>query len=120
MKVFDRSRIAKRGGHTAGRVLSMAALVAAMTVALSASATPVTDAPTVAVRFGDLNLASDAGTQVLFRRLSYAAHQVCGHAGPHEFARITEVRACYRQALGNAVASIHNERVSALYRAHEG
>jgi UrcA family protein len=57
---------------------------------------------------------------VLFRRLSAAAHRVCGYENSRELSRIALEQDCYREALSRAVLAVHNERLSALYRAQAG
>jgi UrcA family protein len=89
-------------------------------VALPASAAMDSGAPSVTVRFNDLNLSTEAGTQVLLHRLKYAARQVCGEVNPRELTRYTQIQACYRQAIGTAVNSIHNEHLTALYGTPKG
>jgi len=93
-------------------------------VALAVLAAPAAlagaDAPrAIHVRYDDLNLDSDAGTQALYRRLARAATRVCELEGLRDLASLHRAEVCYRDALHGAVVAVHNERLSALYRARE-
>jgi UrcA family protein len=95
-----------------------AAAVAASLVGGAAAAGET--APAVRVQYGDLNLASDAGTRRLLNRLSAAAHRVCDDGPTRELARVARADACYRETLSNAVVAVHDERLTTLYRARTG
>jgi UrcA family protein len=94
------------------------ACVALGMICTAASAAP--DAPTTTVRYGDLNLATDAGTMALYRRLRAAAHRVCDADGTRELKQLMLARSCYEHALSEAVGTLHNERLSSIYRAAGG
>jgi UrcA family protein len=91
-------------------------LIAAMAATVLGATAAAGEAPAVTVRYDDLNLTSDAGTQILLRRLSAAAHRVCADGQQRELTRLRRAEACFREALGNAVVAVHNERLSVLYR----
>jgi len=97
-----------------------AALLLASLAAAGAASAAAGEAPAVTVRYGDLNLASDAGTQVLLRRLSAAAHRVCGDDSQRDLTRLRHAQACFRESLSSAVVAVHNERLSMLYRERSG
>ena len=98
-------------------VLLAAALAASPLVA----AATADEAPrSVTVQYGDLNLATDAGTRSLLSRLSAAAHQVCDDHGTRELGRLARAEGCFREALSSAVLAVHDERLTALYRARSG
>jgi UrcA family protein len=98
-------------------VLLAAALAPSL---VGGAATAVETASSVTVRYSDLNLASDAGRRTLLTRLSAAAHRVCDDSGTRELWRVARADACFREALSNAVFAAHDERLTALYRAHTG
>jgi UrcA family protein len=77
-------------------------------------------APTIVVRYGELNLESDSGSQALLRRLSAAAHRVCGHGNTRELRLIVIEQNCFREAVSRAVLAVRNERLTTLYRAQTG
>jgi UrcA family protein len=75
--------------------------LALATIGLAVPAAAAEDkAPTVAVRYADLDLTSEAGQRQLDMRLERAAREVCGMdetmVGSH--LRSTESRTCYREA----------------------
>jgi UrcA family protein len=100
-------------------LLQVLCATAAIAGPLAASAgTSMSDVPTVTVRYDDLNLASDAGTKALLRRLSAAADRVCAVGQSRELRRENYAEQCASEALSRAVVAVHNERLSTLYRAH--
>ena len=75
----------------------MLALAAAVAVPAHAAST---DSASVAVRYSDLDLATEQGQKTLEERLDRAARQVCGLDERATGTRIAgrEATACYRQA----------------------
>ncbi len=78
------------------------------------------------VSYADLNLESEEGVRVLYRRLKRASKELCSAAPPRIAGSLPENyqpyngqedRQCYREALSNAVDKIDNED---LTRIHEG
>jgi UrcA family protein len=70
----------------------------------------------VSVYYGDLDLSHQAGAQKLIDRLEAAASKVCGGMPDiRDLTRFQMYRACSKQALDNAVASVDQPVVSALY-----
>lgn len=75
--------------------------------------------PSTTVKFGDLDLNTDAGRRALLDRLSKAADRVCGEQAK-SFASVgyTQMQlACHRRTLAAAVDKVHQEQVSALFAA---
>jgi UrcA family protein len=74
------------------------------------------------VSYGDLNLATEAGAKVLYRRLRRAADQVCTSSGRGSLdAGIKAAwRACYDKAMNSAVASVNKPMVTALHNRLSG
>ncbi len=74
---------------------------------------PVTNvAPSASVKFGELDLNTDAGRRELLNRLRKAASLVCedhGNIYPEVY------RSCVQSTLAAAVDEIHHEQVSALF-----
>ena len=115
-----RMRIARQTTPVRG-ALRRAFLVATLTATcLGGAAVGAEGPPVVRVSYGDLNLSTDAGSRALLRRLSAAAHRVCDDPGTRELRRVVRAEACYRESLDEAVVAVHNERLSALYRAGAG
>jgi UrcA family protein len=68
------------------------------------------------VRYADLDLATEEGVTVLYRRLRAAAEDVCRPLKSPALASRRPWRECYDKALGDAVAGIGNERLATRYR----
>ncbi len=78
------------------------------------------------VSYADLNLESEEGVRVLYRRLKRASKELCSDAPPrvagsvpkiYQLSNGVETRQCYREALSNAVDKFDNED---LTRSHAG
>jgi UrcA family protein len=72
--------------------------------------------PHVVVNYADLDLASQAGVSVLYRRLQSAANRVCRAFEGRDIGKTTKRRACYQHALSGAVAEVNLETLTALHR----
>ena len=72
------------------------------------------------VSYGDLNLATEAGAEVLYRRLRRAAAEVCNPLGSLHAVVQAGWRACYDKALNSAVASANKPMVTALHNRANG
>jgi UrcA family protein len=95
--------------------ITLATLAATMIVG-TASAAGAADAPSVKVSYSDLNLTSDAGTQVLYSRIVSAARNVCfaRDVDNRDLGAVIASRSCVNTAIANAVSTIHSERLAAL------
>jgi UrcA family protein len=94
-------------------------LFAAEGVPASADGYPLNNEPSTTVKFGDLDLNTDAGRRALLDRLSKAADRVCREQAS-SFAGVgfSQVRlACYRRTLAAAVDKVHHVQLSALFAA---
>jgi UrcA family protein len=71
------------------------------------------------VKFGDLDLNTDAGSRELLDRLSKATARVCEqYANANWALGYSQVyRSCFESTLAAAVDKIHQEQVSALFAA---
>lgn len=89
----------------------IAAAVATLSIAGGAVAATTGEAPSARVRYDDLNLSSDAGVAHLYARLRHAANDVC------QFDSFREVvdQKCATAALDSAVASVDNDKLTALH-----
>jgi UrcA family protein len=84
-----------------------------------ADATPPQDnAPSVVVRFADLDLTHSDGVAVLYRRLKGAAESVCAAQNGRDLGSQTRYKTCWESALGTAVAKVDQPALTAIYRAH--
>lgn len=92
------------------------AAVAALTVASSAAAEPDDwGAPlSVTVRYGDLNLASDAGAKTMLARIEVAARRVCGQAPDlRDLGRVAVYDHCRSDAVARTVRTLGEPLVAA-------
>lgn len=84
------------------------AVAAAMLVGVAQGA----EAPTKTVRFQDLNLNTDAGAQVLYKRIHGAATLVCGNYDVHDLVVARAHKACVDRAVTDAVAAVNNQMLT--------
>ncbi len=82
------------------------------------------EAGKASVSYADLNLESEEGLQVLYRRLKLASNKLCSDTPPKIAGSLPniylgkygqETRQCYREALSNAVAKIDNEDLTRIH-----
>jgi UrcA family protein len=104
---------------TLRRSLALAGAFAALTVTATSFAAPKSaDAPSVTVRYGDLNLDTAAGATALYHRISAAARQVC----PEYYSRDLGLRAaserCQANAIAEAVRELNNPQLAAVHAVH--
>jgi UrcA family protein len=82
----------------------------------SAGDHPVNQGSSTTVKFGDLDLNTDAGRRELLNRLSKTADRVC-RDGPASALAAYGYYRCYRRTLAAAVAKVHHSQLSALFAA---
>ena len=71
------------------------------------------------VAYGDLNLASAQGTDVLYARIVSAARLVCEAPDLRRFDQLAAWKECQAQAIENAVRLVDSPRLAAAYLAHQ-
>ena len=91
----------------------LAAGVAGLLIASSTLATP--SAATARVRYGDLDLHTDAGVGALYARLRRASSEVCGSVDIRELKAYAAENACFERTLSTAVAQVHGAQPSARH-----
>jgi UrcA family protein len=92
-------------------------LLACAGAGVAAAATPDSDAPSVVVRYGDLNLQTDAGLRTLYRRLSVAASRVCPAAdAARELAASLAAHSCQAAAIARATRSLPDPHLVEVVR----
>jgi UrcA family protein len=91
----------------------MCGMGAAAAAGVAGAATPDSDVRTLAVKYDPTALETDGGARRLYARITNAAADVCPSFTPHFLTR--DVRMCREQAIANAVAKVHNERLAAVY-----
>ncbi len=72
--------------------------------------------PQVAVHYADLNLATPAGNAALYQRIARAAQTVCSDPRTRSLASFAQARSCRREAIAQAVQSVHSTQLAALVR----
>jgi UrcA family protein len=83
----------------------------------SFAATPGVDAPSVAVRYDDLNLSTTAGVDALYRRISVAARDVCPDIHSRDIHAVLAARHCQSAAISKAVSEVNNPSLAMLHAA---
>jgi UrcA family protein len=84
----------------------------------AASAAPDSEPTAVVVKYGDLNLATDAGVNALYHRITYAARQACPDPSIDDLMFRQRVAECREQAVARAIRQVDNSRLAALYASH--
>ncbi|HEY3785474.1 MAG TPA: UrcA family protein [Steroidobacteraceae bacterium] len=104
------------------RPYALACVTAALAVSGSALAaspsSPLTPAPSITVRYDDLNLASDRGTAVLYQRIARAARDVCPDGFSRDLDVVAASRACQAKAIARAVQDVNNPKLALVHEAH--
>ncbi len=83
---------------------------------LTARAGDAEGRPQIAVHYADLDLATPAGSAALYQRISQAAQSVCSDPRTRDLASFARARSCKRQAIAQAVQSVHSTQLAALVR----
>jgi len=104
--------------RSSAAVLTLAACLIAGT---SYAASPAA-APSVSVRYGDLDLSTDQGVNKLYARVAAAARHVCADGlDIRDLAAYAAERACETHAIDSAVQQVQAPKVAARLAArHEG
>jgi UrcA family protein len=70
----------------------------------------------IVVAYSDLNLDSPAGAKTLYRRIAYAARQVCGSPAAAWYpGQRQKWQTCYRTAVENAIRKVNRPVLTALH-----
>ena len=104
---------------TLRRSLALAGAFAALTVTTTSFAAPSSDAaPTVTVRYADLDLTTTAGANTLYRRIADAASVVCPDPRSRSLGDIAARERCERDAIAQAVSEVKNTQLALVHAAH--
>jgi UrcA family protein len=98
---------------TGALVLAGCALGAMSTVQAAEPA-----APSVVVKYTDLDLATDSGNQALYQRIATAAKQVCPAETTRDLKQFASSRACQAAAIRQAVDEVSSPRLAAVRASH--
>ena len=100
------------------RSVAIATACAAMAVTTGSFAAVASEsAPSIRVRYDDLNLTTHAGAGALYQRIRNAASQVCPLPSNHDVRAIAKSRECQANAIAAAVNSVHSSQLAALHAA---
>jgi len=104
---------------TLRRSLALAGAFAALTVSTMSFAAPIRDdLPRVTVRYDDLNLATPAGVNALYGRISHAARAVCGDTFARDLSVQAAAERCQSEAIAQAVREVNNPQLAVVHAAH--
>jgi len=92
--------------------------VAGFVASVSAFAGTAFDAPSVAVRYDDLNLSTTTGVNTLYHRISAAAREVCPDVYSRDPNVILAGRHCQADAIAKAVREVNNPSLAMLHANH--
>jgi len=84
-------------------------------LALSSFATAASPSNSVVVKFGDLNLNSQAGIARLHKRISNAAESVCDQHETRILGLQTAYKECVESAVTNGVVAVDNANLSQFH-----
>jgi UrcA family protein len=96
-------------------VLMLTAATSLLFTGLATAAVSGEDAPSVTVRYHDLNLNSPEGIGTLYGRIRGAAGEVCRPLEGRELARKSLWNQCFNHAVADAVKAVHNRTLSAYH-----
>ena len=94
------------------------AVVSVVASVASFAATSSVDAPSVSVRYDDLNLSTTDGVNSLYHRISSAARAVCPDAYSRELSLRAAARRCEADAVARAVSEVNNSHLAMVHAAH--
>jgi len=77
-------------------------------------------APARTVHYSDLNLNTQVGAEVLYKRIRFAAEQVCGDVSSRQLAQAAAARACVDKAVTAGVRAVNNGQLTSAYNKHFG
>jgi UrcA family protein len=83
--------------------------------ALAAAHRATDGAPSVVVRYGDLDLSQPEQAATLYSRLRHAAREVCPPVSARDLSRLEAASSCYRTALARAVRTVDRASLTRLY-----
>jgi len=94
--------------------LSVAAALGFVAYGQSATAQD-SDAPSMKVRYADLNLATEDGARALLQRIRHAARLVCDQQWGDSTEAAMLSRSCFADSTRQAVAKVNSPLVTAFY-----
>jgi UrcA family protein len=74
--------------------------------------------PAIVVKYGDLDISTEAGARALYARLETAAKRVCPDPASRDLSLFEAARACRQQALDRAVGALNSPALAAISSRH--
>jgi UrcA family protein len=100
------------------RTLTFVGACAAMAVAPMSFAAPQSSSvPSIAVSYDDLNLATSAGVDALYHRISVAARSVCANPDIRDLGAVAAAQNCRLDAVARAVRDVNNPKLATVHAA---
>lgn len=99
-------------------VAAIAGLIVISAANAAGAETQPADAPSMVVRYSDLNILTEQGASDLYRRIALAARHVCPAADIRDLKGFAQSQSCREQAVARAVRSVSSPRLAAMYAAH--
>lgn len=109
----------RRRPHVAP-LAALAASALGLVLAEASTAAEPDTAPSIVVRYRDLDVASPAGAQKLYWRIVTAARLLCHWYDARELTRVVQSERCVSLAIDRAVRSVHNPQLAAVRASHMG
>lgn len=101
---------------TSGARLRAAVTVLAACAAIGAvGSAQAADAPTAKVRYSDLNLSTQEGSQALYARIVAAAHHVCAVDDIRDLRAYAASVDCRERAIAQAVRDVNSPMLASVY-----
>jgi UrcA family protein len=99
------------------RFTSIAALFTLALIQQAAHAgIPPDEAPTVTVRFADLDLDHTPGAATMYRRLRHAVEQVCSPLQGRDLGKKERFDRCTAESMGASIAKVNRVALTEYYR----
>ena len=78
------------------------------------------DAPTLTVRYSDLDLSTQQGALVLYGRIVAAAYRVCAADNMLDLNAMATARVCREEAIAKAVRNVNSTMLASVYAERHG
>lgn len=101
--------------HIRRALFVVSAFAALAVTAPSFAAVPDDTAPSVTVRFDDLNLDTTTGVDALYQRISHAARLVCPEADSRDLPGFAASERCRADAVSRAVQAVNNPKLAMMH-----
>jgi len=105
------TRFPRRSGLIVTAVLG----ILASSLSAVCAAADSTDAPTIIVKYGDLNLSTPQGAAALYGRIRSAAETVCRHFDQRGVASQARKATCINHAISAAVTEVNEGSLFTVY-----